>query len=250
MWSKKIAGGQLAGEGESLLDKDDDEDDIASNGSLVDDDEIAASSNSAQNLLVAGSFVSLLQSEEVRGVENEKEKQTEGIGEKDKESSRTSYEDELVYLHGNKEIDDISRNGYHLQPTVDEGPVESEKEEQNEHERRDSKEKEAENGRDEVEAEQNSEANGRVDEGFTRASFGEGVSSPSLVEETPLPKDKVIPLMLMLFMEAFNSNSIFPYVGYMIYDFHLTEDTRLLGYPLTPQFPFFKLCHYILTQNK
>ena len=239
MWSPKIAGGQLAGEGESLLDKDDDEDD--SNGSL---DEIAASKNNAKYLLGDGSFDSLPQSEEVHVVENENEKQTlEGIGEKDKESSRKSYEDELVHLHGNEEIEDISRNGYHLQPTVEDGPIENEKEEQNGHERRDSKEKEPENGRDEVEAEQNSEADGRVDEGFTRASFGEGVSSPSLVEETPLPKDKVIPLMLMLFMEAFNSNSIFPYVGYMIYDFHLTEDTRLLGYPL-------KLCHYILTQNK
>lgn len=70
-----------------------------------------------------------------------------------------------------------------------------------------------------------------VDEGFTRASsFPNSSAGKSRLAETPLPKDKVIPLMIMLFMEAFNGNSIFPYVAYMIYDFHLTEDTRLLGY--------------------
>jgi len=76
----------LAGEGESLLDKD--------------DDEIAASNNPTKDLLGGGSFGSLLQSEEVHIVENEKEKQTEGIGEKDKESSRKIYKDEREHLHG------------------------------------------------------------------------------------------------------------------------------------------------------
>lgn len=73
----------------------------------------------------------------------------------------------------------------------------------------------------------------KPDEEFTRASFDATtrLETSILLKETPLPKDKVIPLMLMLFMEAFNSNSIFPYVGYMIYDFHIVpnNDTRLIG---------------------
>lgn len=46
---------------------------------------------------------------------------------------------------------------------------------------------------------------------------------------TPLPKGKVIPLMLLLFSETFISNSIFPYLVFMLADFHLTDDQRQLG---------------------
>jgi hypothetical protein len=49
------------------------------------------------------------------------------------------------------------------------------------------------------------------------------------VKETPLPKAKVIPLMILLFTESFNSNSIFPYVAYMVYDFGITGDKREVG---------------------
>lgn len=50
------------------------------------------------------------------------------------------------------------------------------------------------------------------------------------VTATPLHKGKVIPLMLLLFAETFNSNSIFPYLVFMLADFHLVDDQRDLGY--------------------
>ena len=58
-------------------------------------------------------------------------------------------------------------------------------------------------------------------------------SGVAYVAATPLPKGKVIPLMLLLFSETFNSNSIFPYLVFMLADFHLTDDQRQLGYPQT-----------------
>jgi len=58
-------------------------------------------------------------------------------------------------------------------------------------------------------------------------------SGVAYVAATALPKGKVIPLMLLLFSETFNSNSIFPYLVFMLADFHLTDDQRQLGYPQT-----------------
>lgn len=37
--------------------------------------------------------------------------------------------------------------------------------------------------------------------------------------KNPLPLKKLIPIYIMLWSEAFNSSSIFAYVGYMVLDF-------------------------------
>jgi hypothetical protein len=47
--------------------------------------------------------------------------------------------------------------------------------------------------------------------------------------ETPLPREKVIPICIILFTEAFMGNSVFAYVGYMVLDFGLANDRQSVG---------------------
>jgi len=47
---------------------------------------------------------------------------------------------------------------------------------------------------------------------------------------TPLPYKKLFIVFSILFCEAFTGGSIFPYVGFMIRDFKLTDDEEKIGY--------------------
>lgn len=53
-------------------------------------------------------------------------------------------------------------------------------------------------------------------------------AAPPPAEAAPsaLPWSKVIPIYIALWCEAFNSSSIFAYVGYMILDFGLSKDEK------------------------
>lgn len=47
---------------------------------------------------------------------------------------------------------------------------------------------------------------------------------------SPLPLKKIIPVCILLFCEAFNGNSIFTYVGNMVYDLGVSKDKESVGY--------------------
>jgi len=49
---------------------------------------------------------------------------------------------------------------------------------------------------------------------------------PAEAETSALPWSKVIPIYIALWCEAFNSSSIFAYVGYMVLDFGLSKDEK------------------------
>lgn len=49
---------------------------------------------------------------------------------------------------------------------------------------------------------------------------------------TPVPYKKLLPLAIIYFIEAFVFTNIFSYVGYMVYDFHLTDDPDKVGYEI------------------
>ena len=47
---------------------------------------------------------------------------------------------------------------------------------------------------------------------------------------TPLPLKKTIIVCIILFTESFTGNSLFPQIGFMIKDFNLTSNDKLLGF--------------------
>ncbi len=52
----------------------------------------------------------------------------------------------------------------------------------------------------------------------------------AIVQPTPVPYKTLIPLCIINFIEAFVFSNIFSYVGFMVYDFHLTDDEDKVGY--------------------
>ncbi|KAF2073135.1 hypothetical protein CYY_005551 [Polysphondylium violaceum] len=50
------------------------------------------------------------------------------------------------------------------------------------------------------------------------------------IKKTPLPKMKLFSIFITLFCDAINSLSLFPYMNFMIEDFHLTNNEKELGY--------------------
>lgn len=51
-----------------------------------------------------------------------------------------------------------------------------------------------------------------------------------MITPTPVPYKKLMPLAVIQFLEAFTFTNIFSYVGFMVYDFHLTDDPDQVGY--------------------
>lgn len=50
------------------------------------------------------------------------------------------------------------------------------------------------------------------------------------ITPTPVPYRKLLPLAVIQFVEAFTFTNIFSYVGFMVWDFHLTDDPDQVGY--------------------
>jgi hypothetical protein len=50
------------------------------------------------------------------------------------------------------------------------------------------------------------------------------------ITPTPVPYRKLLPLAIIQFLEAFTFTNIFSYVGFMVYDFNLTDDPDKVGY--------------------
>lgn len=61
---------------------------------------------------------------------------------------------------------------------------------------------------------------------MTESEFAADTEAPPPTEavSSALPWGKVIPIYIAIWCEAFNSSSIFAYVGYMILDFGLSKD--------------------------
>eukprot|EP01027_Heterolobosea_sp_BB2_P016108 GEZU01022972.1.p1 GENE.GEZU01022972.1~~GEZU01022972.1.p1 ORF type:complete len:179 (-),score=41.36 GEZU01022972.1:54-590(-) len=80
-------------------------------------------------------------------------------------------------------------------------------------------------------------ANASTDAGTPTASSAEATIAASAqqqkqdtIKKTPLPFGKVFVLCVILFCEAFNITSLFPYVGFMVKDFGLVESEKEAGY--------------------
>ncbi|KNC80513.1 hypothetical protein SARC_07135 [Sphaeroforma arctica JP610] len=50
------------------------------------------------------------------------------------------------------------------------------------------------------------------------------------VDVTPLPWPKLIPALGLQLAEAITTEMLFPFVAFMVKDFHLTDDDKKLGY--------------------